>query len=162
MNFEKQNHFQKFNLEEKFDIDLNALETNYLELQKQFHPDNSLDPVQDEINSILINQAYKILKNSISRGIYLLELEGININSEECVVKPSSEILMFIMELREEVLDNKDDEDKIDEIKENIKKLISNETLEVSDLLIKKQYPQAAQKLIKVKYLDKIISDLKK
>jgi hypothetical protein len=33
---------------------------------------------------------------------------------------------------------------------------------QVSNLLIQKQYQIAAQKLIKIKYLDKIIIDLKK
>lgn len=155
------NHFQIFDIKEKFDINLSDLEDKYLKLQQQFHPDTAKDPIDAEINSILINKAYKILKNPISRGIHLLELKGININSEECIVKPTHENLMFIMNLREEISENKNDEKKIEEIRKEIKKLIEEEMLQASNFLSLDQYQEAAQKLIKIKYLDKIILDLK-
>ena len=161
MQLEKLNHFQKFNLETEFQIDLSGLEKRYLQLQQQFHPDTSADQTEAEINSILINQAYKILKNPIKRAAYLLFLQGINVDSEECIVKPSYENLVLVMEIREEILENKNDQNQIEQIKQNIKKLIAEEMPEISDLLAAEKYQDAAQKLIKLKYLDKVIFDLK-
>ena len=161
MQLEKLNHFQKFNLETEFQIDLSGLENRYLQLQQQFHPDTSADQTEAEINSILINQAYKILKNPIKRAAYLLFLQGINVDSEECIVKPSYENLVLVMEIREEILENKNDQNQIEQIKQNIKKLIAEEMPEISDLLAAEKYQDAAQKLIKLKYLDKVIFDLK-
>ncbi len=161
MELEKLNHFQKFGLEPSFQIDLTDLESKYLKLQQQFHPDTAKDQTEAEINSILINQAYQILKNSLRRATYLLQLQGLNIDSEESSIKPSQENLIFIIELREEILENKNNQSEIDLIKKKIKKIISDEMLQIADLLAKNQYQIVAQKLIKVKYLDKIISDLK-
>jgi molecular chaperone HscB len=161
MQLEKLNHFQKFGLETFFQINLSELETKYLQLQQQFHPDTSSDQTEAEINSILINQAYKILKNPIKRAIYLLQLQGIDIDSEECIVKPSHKNLILVMEIREEILENRDDQNKVEEIKDKIKKLIGEEMPEISDLLAEEKYQDVAQKLIKLKYLDKVIFDLK-
>jgi molecular chaperone HscB len=161
MQLETLNHFQKFNLEPSFQVSSTELETKYLQLQQQFHPDTAADQTESEINSILINQAYKILKNPLKRAIYLLQLQGINIESEECVIKPSHENLVLVMEIREEILENKNDQIQINLIKQKIKKLIAEEMLIISDLLTEEKYQEAAQKLIKLKYLDKIIFDLK-
>jgi hypothetical protein len=65
------------------------------------------------------------------------------------------------MEIREEILENKNDQIQINLIKQKIKKLIAEEMLIISDLLTEEKYQEAAQKLIKLKYLDKIIFDLK-
>ncbi len=162
MLLEPLNHFQKFNLGTSFQIDLTDLEVRYLKLQQQFHPDTSRDQTEAEINSILINQAYHILKNPIKRAIYLLQLQGINIESETSIVKPSIENLTFIMELREEILENQNNQIAIDLIKQKIKKLIAEEMPKIEALLTQNQYQIAAQNLIKIKYLDKIILDLKK
>jgi len=161
MQLEKLNHFQKFNLETAFQVNLQELETKYLQLQQQFHPDTANNQTEAEINSILINQSYKILKNPIKRAIYLLQLQGINIDSDECVIKPSHENLILVMEIREEILENENDQNQIEQIKQRIKKLIAEEMPEISDLLMAEKYQDAAQKLIKLKYLDKIIFDLK-
>ncbi len=161
MLLEKLNHFQKFNLEAKFQINLSELETKYLQPQQQCHPDTARDQTEAEINSILINQAYQTLKNPIKRAIYLLQLQGINIDSEDCIIKPSQENLIFIMELREEILDSGNDQTQIDLIKNKVKKIIAGEMTQITDLLTEQKYQEAAQKLIKLKYLDKIIFDLK-
>jgi molecular chaperone HscB len=161
MHLEKLNHFEKFNLEAKFLINEDELEARYLKLQQQFHPDISKNETEDEINSILLNEAYKILKNPISRAIYLLQINGFNIADEENAIRPSQEVLILIMEIREEILENKNDNQKISEIKKNVKHMIVGEMKIISDLLVDKKFSEATQKLIKVRYLDKIIVDLK-
>jgi molecular chaperone HscB len=155
------NYFKKFNLPIRFQINLQELEANYLKLQQQFHPDFALDKTGAEINSILINQAYQILKNPLKRAIYLLQLQGIDIDNDECVVKPSQENLMLVMEIREEIMESSDNKNRIDEIKQKIKKIISDEMSRINGLLVGENWLEASQKLIKLKYLDKIISDLK-
>jgi molecular chaperone HscB len=159
MQLEKLNHFEKFNLKTQFQINLEQLEEQYLSLQKKFHPDSAKNQTDAQINSALINQSYKILKKPLSRAIYLLKLQNINVEDEECSVKPSMEVLTFVMNLREEILENPQNKNHI---KERIKKIIEEEMSQVANLLSQKKYQEAAQLLIKVKYLDKIIFDLKK
>jgi molecular chaperone HscB len=159
MNLEKLNHFEKFDLQTNFQINDEELEDKYLELQKKFHPDTASDQTESQINSILINQAYKILKNPVLRAIYLLQLQGINIDSDDCLIKPDHETLMFVMELREEIMENPENKNQI---RKEIKKIISEQMPDVIEFMTKENYQEAAQKLIKIKYLDKIIFDLKK
>ncbi|MFT5703197.1 MAG: molecular chaperone HscB [Rickettsiales bacterium] len=159
MILEKLNHFEKFNFQTSFQINDEDLENKYLELQQKFHPDTNADKDEAEINSILINQAYKILKKPVLRAIYLLGLRGINIDSDDCAIKPSHENLMFIMQLREEILDNPENKTQI---KQKIKEIITEDMPKMIDSMNKENHQEAAQKLIKIKYLDKIIFDLKK
>lgn len=155
------NYFEQFNLPTSFVIDEAELEKRYIKLQQQFHPDAAIDQTSAEINSILINQAYQILKNPIKRAIYLLELQNININSEECVVKPDVDTLNLVMNLREEIFENKNSPQIIIPLKQKIKNIIRDDLLKVASDLKQEKYALAAQNLIRIKYLDKILSDLK-
>jgi hypothetical protein len=84
----------------------------------------------------------------------LLQLQGINIDNEDNLIKPSQETLIFTIDLREKILENKK------ELKA-IKKLLNKKIILVSESLIKKQHQTTIQNLIKAKYLNKIITDLK-
>jgi molecular chaperone HscB len=159
------NYFEKFSLIPDFDINLDELENRYLKLQQQFHPDqllgkNSSDQDAEIINSIDINEAYKILKNPVKRAVYLLKLHGINIDDENCPVKPDQETLISVLELREKISQTKDT-NIIDEIKTQLEGEITGLMIIVKENFKQKNYNQAAQNLIKVKYFDKTIADLK-
>ncbi|MFT6332506.1 MAG: molecular chaperone HscB [Lentimonas sp.] len=161
MHLDRLNHFEKLGFQVQFEIDEEELENSYLALQHQFHPDIVKDETEGQINSILINEAYKILAKPIKRAIYLMQINGINIDDEECKIKPSQENLIFVMEIREEILDSQKDQLKIAEIRKNIKKIINDEMKIIADLFAKDNFSEIAQKLIKVKYLDKTLLDLK-
>lgn len=97
------NYFDYFDLDVSFDIDIDALDSSYFELQSKNHPDcffyaepNKKTLVQNYI--ILINEAYKTLHSPLSRAEYLLSLRF-----KQCdVIKPTQEFLMEVMEIREE------------------------------------------------------------
>ena len=161
----KLNHFEKFSFTANFDINIDELEHGYLKLQQQFHPDALLYKNQDEqdaamINSININEAYKILKNPIQRAIYLLKLEGINIDDDNCKIKPSHETLITVLELKEKISESKDIKE-IEEIKNYLEEEIAELMQLVKENFAHKNYDLAAQNLIKIKYFDKTIADLK-
>lgn len=168
--FNNKNYFEIFTLEPSFVIDQNDLEIKYLEFQKRFHPDSLIsDDLKHQVSSIsdsiLINQAYQILKNPLKRAAYLLKLQGIDIDAESPIIKPDREIIIAILELREkvaEMINLADDKEQIKKslikkIKEEIKLLMN----EFSDCFSQKDKLKAAQKLIRAKYLDKILIDLK-
>lgn len=71
-----QNPFKIFDIPESLELDTTQLKTRYLDLQRQFHPDNfAQDPVlerQTLQQSALINDAWQILQNPISRAGFLL------------------------------------------------------------------------------------------
>lgn len=163
--FKMKNYFEKFSLSPAFDINLDDLEQKYLTLQQQYHPDQLLHKTVGEqdtaaIESININEAYKILKNPISRAIYLLKLQGINIDDDNCPIKPDHSTLMQVLELREEISQIKN-KDEINQIRNNLESEITRLMQEVKKNFSKNDFNQVAQFLIKIKYFDKTIADLK-
>lgn len=151
------NHFEIFSLPLLFEIDLDALEQKYLEFQKQFHPDRA--STADIEKSIAVNEAYAILKNPISRASHILQLHNIDLENDSAAPKADLATLQEILELQEEV-----EEIDISEI-ENLRKKL-NQTIKI--LLEEtvahfenKDFKQAAQILMKAKYFDKTLRDLR-
>jgi len=99
------NYFQLFQVPAQFDLDLTELGTRYLELQRNFHPDNfaagserdRLLAVQQAAN---INDAYHSLKQPLLRAEHLLALRGVKISQEQRSFTDTT-FLMQQMELRE-------------------------------------------------------------
>jgi molecular chaperone HscB len=153
-----QNHFEKFQLTEKFQINLTDLEKKYFDLQNQFHPDVS--GLEDIEESIAINEAYKILSDDFNRACYLLSLKGIDIKNNEKAVKPDFSTLEEVLELQEkitEISDKNEIETLRKKLNEEIKQLISK-AMECFEAL---QTELSAQFLVKAKYLKKSLEDLK-
>lgn len=97
------NFFNVLNQDVQFEIDLKALETQFIEAQKLAHPDNfsvsSLEQIKKaQEKSALINQAYYTLKDPFKRAIYFLSLKGFSLD-ENAPLSP--EFLMEQMEIRE-------------------------------------------------------------
>ena len=105
------NYFVLFKLDAIFDIDQNILYNKYLNLQKQFHPDNFINTTKELKLLVIslsahINSGYTTLKNPLSRALLLLELKGINLNLSSDTALPSS-FLLEQMELHEAIDDAK-------------------------------------------------------
>lgn len=153
------NYFEIFEIPAQFEIDLDDLEQKYLLFQAKFHPD--IANVNDLSKSIEINQAYKNLSDDFLRACYLVKLQGVNILEDEKAVKLSHEMLEYILELQEEISENLD---------ENKKKTLKNRlNLEIKALFVEflenfkaKKIEDSAHILVKIKYLKKSLSDLKK
>jgi molecular chaperone HscB len=118
-------HFAVFGLPRKFHLDVADLETRYLALQKETHPDRFAKALPRErmeavVRNTELNDAYKVLKNDVKRAEYLLKLEGLDIGEEkphpetgatkQLVVDPK--LLMEVMELRETLADARGEKDE--------------------------------------------------
>lgn len=69
----KNNYFELFGLDERYDIDVDELYRAYITMQRRVHP----DVCEDDSASIIANTAYRTLSDPISRAEYLLCLRGI-------------------------------------------------------------------------------------
>ena len=81
-------YFEVFGLPRKLTIDLQALEKSFYKLSRKLHPDLFARADQKEqewslANTSLLNDAYRTLKNPLSRTEYLLKLEGMKIGEED-------------------------------------------------------------------------------
>lgn len=103
---ESVDYFQIFGLEKKYDIDVSNLEGKYKDWQKKLHPDlvHSKSEQEKEYaagQSARVIDAYRTLSKPLTRAIYVLKLEGVNVDEEETVSEP--ELLTEILEIREAV-----------------------------------------------------------
>mgnify|MGYP002711983029 CR=1 FL=1 len=78
-----QTHFELFGLPQSYALDRDRLDTAYRELQNTVHPDRFASrPEADQRVAMQwatqVNEAYQTLKHSVSRGVYLLKLQGID------------------------------------------------------------------------------------
>ncbi len=152
------NYFETFNFPIDFDLDLEILEKKYLEFQNQFHPDKS--GLDDISKSIEINEAYKILSDNFLRICHILQLQNIDILSDEKAAKVDFSTLASILELQEkisEIADKNEVKNLEEKLNNEIKFLIASavKCYKTNDLAL------ATQFLIKVKYLKKSLQDLK-
>ncbi|EDV21718.1 uncharacterized protein TRIADDRAFT_59727 [Trichoplax adhaerens] len=119
-------------------MDLRKLKQSFLQLQAELHPDKFIKKSQKEKDysaqqSALINEAYETLTHPLSRGIYMLELEGISL--EERDVTADVGFLSVILDLNERVL-NCEDVKLLDEIEDEVQ----DNLLAARDAMVKMRY----------------------
>jgi molecular chaperone HscB len=98
-------HFELFGLPQSFALDRELLDSRYRELQRTVHPDRFVNAGEQERRLSLqraaqINEGYRVLKDPLRRGRYLLELEGYPFSDEQHTTN-DTEFLTEQMELRE-------------------------------------------------------------
>ncbi|HXK00666.1 MAG TPA: Fe-S protein assembly co-chaperone HscB [Buchnera sp. (in: enterobacteria)] len=82
------NYFKLFNLPQKFDIQVKVLSKKFHQLQRKFHPDlfnHYAKSIKIKMlnSSIMVNQAYRTLRDPLSRAEYLLFLNGLNVTDKK-------------------------------------------------------------------------------
>ena len=120
------NFFTLLQLPETFEIDLEKLDQNYQNIQKEIHPDrfaSSNDELRLESikKTAQANNAYQTLKSPIRRAEYLLFLKGIYIDDEKYTAVPQ-DFLMQQMEWREELESHKQNKVALEKLAQDIQK----------------------------------------
>jgi len=101
-------YFELLTMEKKYDIDLKILNQQYLAMQIKYHPDRTVNKVQNLSISIDLNKAYTILKDDLKRAIYMLSLNGFNIDDSALRLNLSAPELQNIWDELEILEDTKD------------------------------------------------------
>ncbi|KAH9210999.1 hypothetical protein DL95DRAFT_392951, partial [Leptodontidium sp. 2 PMI_412] len=101
-----------------FHIDTRELRREFLQLQAVAHPDRHPQNLKTraEATSARINEAYKTLQNPLTRAQYLLGLRGIDVAEDETAKVDDPELLMEVLDAREEI-ENAREEEELDEMK---------------------------------------------
>jgi molecular chaperone HscB len=97
-------YFAVFGLPRKLALDAKALERSFYRLSREVHPDRfaTASPEKQQWSleqTSLLNDAYRTLKQPISRTEYLLRLEGVELADEKTPAKPPAELLEEVFEL---------------------------------------------------------------
>ena len=115
-----------------FIIDPRELRKEFLRLQAVAHPDRHPTHRKNraEATSARINEAYKTLQNPLLRTQYLLSLRGIDVAEDETAKVEDPELLMEVLDTREEI-ENAGAEEELEELKR-----VNDERIEESEKIL--------------------------
>lgn len=161
---ERVSYFQILDCEHTFTVDTQKLQKRYLQLQRSLHPDNfSQKSVKEqeysENQSAFVNKAYTTLLKPLSRGLYMLELEGMHIK-EGTDSEADSEFLMELMEINE-ALDEAQTPEEANRIGQNAKVKLTDLTEQIDAALRKGELQAAKALLAQMKYFANIEEKVK-
>ncbi|QCI20135.1 MAG: Fe-S protein assembly co-chaperone HscB [Buchnera aphidicola (Brevicoryne brassicae)] len=163
------NYFILFNLPKKFKINKELLSQNFYKLQLQFHPDlfinDSLSKKKVILEkSIQINKGYKILKNFLSRAIYLLSLHGFKIKNQKFFSENHGflEKYFSLYEELDNLKKNNFDETLLNNLLKKISKRIQKYKEEIELEFEKKNFEKVSIVIEKLLFFEKMRMNLKK
>ncbi|XP_053938036.1 iron-sulfur cluster co-chaperone protein HscB [Cuculus canorus] len=156
--------FRLLQCDRAFRIDTDLLRRRFRSLQRALHPDRfGQRPPEEqrysEQHSSLINKAYQTLLHPLSRGLYLLEVNGVE-PAQETDCDADSEFLMEIMEINEKLAESKN-EAILEEIETLIKVKQEELTKAVAAAFEQDDFQEAKKLLAKMKYFANLEDKLK-
>ena len=156
-----QNHFELFQLPARFDVDLTALDAAYREVQGRVHPDRFVNATDAEKRVAMqwatrANEAYQTLKNPQKRAQYLIELNGVDLQTESNTAMPMA-FLMQQMEWREALGDARASKDAsaLDELDAQVRAERKAMLAQVGLQIDAGEYGKAAEGVRALMFLDK-------
>lgn len=156
-------YFTLFDLPRSYALSESELHKRYIALQRQTHPDRLVGKSPAERNeaiqlSMRVNDAYDTLKSPLTRAEYMLELNGIFVNSEEDNIKPDQSLLMEVMELREQLGECATGRE-LKSVMDDIKKSMAGVVTELEGAFAIADMERAAQLAMRLKYLGKSLEE---
>ena len=163
-----QDYFSLFGFEPMMAIDVSLLQQRFQKLQNEYHPDKYSAASEQQSRqamqiSSLLNEAFQTLKDPIKRAIYLLQLNGIDLNTETDT-RMDTAFLMEQMELREQMENIPQSEeglDQIDQLSDQVKQQLKQMMNEVDEQIQASNWQQARDLLRKVQFMSKIQQECK-
>ncbi|KAF7665553.1 hypothetical protein LDENG_00137940 [Lucifuga dentata] len=157
-------YFQIMDCDCTFTVDTQKLQKKYLQLQRSLHPDNfsqksTKEQDYSENQSALVNKAYRTLLKPLSRGLYMLELEGMHIE-EGAESGADVKFLMALMEINE-ALDEAQTVEEASDIGQYTKEKLADLTEQIDAALRKGELQAAKALLTQMKYFANIEEKVK-
>ena len=156
-----QNHFELFQLPQRFAVDASALDNAYRDVQSRVHPDKFVNATDAEKRVAMqwatrANEAYQTLKNPQKRAQYLCELHGVDLQTESNTAMPVA-FLMQQMEWREALGDARaaKDSDALDALDRDLRAARKAQLAEIEQQLDAADYVGAAQGVRALMFLEK-------
>lgn len=160
-------HFQLFGLTQSFNLDMDALERAYRDIQSRVHPDRHAHAGDAERRASMqwatrVNEGYRTLRNPVTRAKHLLELHGVDVAFETNTAMPA-DFLMQQMELREslEAATQARDAAALERLGAEITRSRVALNAQIAESIdVRRDYPGAAGLVRKLMFLDKLESEI--
>jgi molecular chaperone HscB len=128
-------YFAFFSLPRSLSIDTAVLQKKFYELSRQLHPDRYAGRPADEQQyaldaTALLNDAYRVLREPVSRAEYLLKLEGFDIGEQRSKDVPP-ELLEEVFELNM-MLEGAPDRDELEPARDRFNQMLAEVDAELA------------------------------
>ncbi len=161
-----QNHFELFQLPVHYEVNRDALDTAYREIQSRVHPDKFVQASDAEKRVAMqwatqANEAYQTLKDPLKRATYLCQLNGVELQTESNTSMPAA-FLMQQMEWREAFDEARQSNDSaaLFALEREVQNALKHELAKTAAALANEEYSQAAQQIRASLFLEKFLNDI--
>jgi len=162
-----QNHFELFGLPQTYALDRNQLDAAYRELQNTVHPDRFAAQPDAEQRVAMqwatqVNEAYQTLKHPVSRGVYLLKLQGIDA-LDASNTKMAQAFLIQQMEWREAIDEARAGQsvDALDALTDELRAAHRQIEAQLAKLIdVAKDFEGAREAVRQLRFMDKLIAEV--
>jgi len=155
-------HFARLGLPAALDLDAGALDKAYFARQRQWHPDRFVGKPAEQrarasVEAAGLNDAYRTLKDPLSRAVYLAGLKGVDLPGDGKTID-DPELLMEAMEAREE-LHEAGSIAAIDALAAKSRDDMQKSLAGLGDLFLANDKPAIRKALLRLRYLDKFAEE---
>ena len=158
-----ESYFQLLGLPKKYTLDQSLLKSKYLEMQVKFHPDRATDENQRHIfleQSMMLNEAWKVLKDDYLRAEYMLKSSGVEFNDHVLRSVLSQSELEKIIEMHE-IMDDTDDLDELHKIERPKSQEKAEMVHELGIYFDENNITKALDLTVRLKYLTNLVGNIK-
>ncbi|XP_029475204.1 iron-sulfur cluster co-chaperone protein HscB isoform X1 [Rhinatrema bivittatum] len=157
-------YFEILDCDRSFNIDVQKLQQKFRDLQRSLHPDYFTQKSQKEQElsakqSSLVNKAYRTLLTPLSRGLYMLKLNGIELE-ERTDSGMEREFLTEIMEFNEKLAEA-NTEAELQDIGNIVRVKHEELTDDVNKAFMKGDLQKAKVLLAKMQYFSNLVDKVK-
>jgi len=151
-------HFARLGLPAALDLDAGALDKAYFARQRQWHPDRFVGKPAEQrakasVEAAGLNDAYRTLKDPLSRAVYLASLKGVELPGDGKTID-DPELLMEVMDAREE-LHEASSIAEVDALAAKVRDDMQKSLASLGDLFLANDKPAIRKALLRLRYLDK-------
>jgi len=130
-------YFSAFGLDRKLQIDEAVLQRRFYELSRQHHPDRFATASREQQQyaldfTAILNDGYRVLRNSVKRSEYLLKQEGFDIGEQRSKDVPP-ELLEEVFELNM-MLESAPDRDELESARDRFHRMLADTDSELAVL----------------------------
>jgi molecular chaperone HscB len=155
-------HFARLGLPAALDLEPASLDRAYFALQRQWHPDRFVARPPNErarasSEAAALNDAYRTLKDPLSRAVYFAELRGVELPGDGKTID-DPDLLMEAMETRE-ALHEAATSDAVEALAAEAKRTAQEALDGLADLFLHEDKPAIRKTLLRLRYLDKFAEE---
>ena len=155
-------HFARLGLPAALDLEPAALDRAYFTAQRQWHPDRFVGRPPDErakasTEAAGLNDAYRTLKDPLSRAVYLAGLNGVELPGDGKTID-DADLLMEAMEARE-ALHEAATPEAVDALATQVRQDMQRSLEGLGTLFLRHDKAAIRKALLRLRYLDKFAEE---